>query len=304
MGDSQEINCNTDMKRIFTILASASLLLINVLPASAWGQLGHSTIAQVAQDHLTSDAEMALNRYLDGLKLAIIASDADIYRGKWTVDLGFIPTNPNEARVSFVKDFDFTTPLNISPWSHSITVDMDFNCYPTDNLDGAYINNAAYYVDRLAAELKANAENMDPYERYKAIAIIVHLVGDMHCPMHIVYLPDNVVKGHYFVEWKGKKRDMHVIWDGTLWDAYYDWSFRDLAYLVDTASPEQIAEITLGTVYDYAENSARDSWPAVSAYKEGDTLPKSYATDVRHLLFSQLRNGGYRLAAIFNEIFK
>ncbi len=289
MGDSQEIKCNTDMKRIFTILASASLLLINVLPASAWGQLGHSTIAQVAQDHLTSDAEMALNRYLDGLKLAIIASDADIYRGKWTVDLGFIPTNPNEARVSFVKDFDFTTPLNISPWSHSITVDMDFNCYPTDNLDGAYINNAAYYVDRLAAELKVNAENMDPYERYKAIAIIVHLVGDMHCPMHIVYLPDNVVKGHYFVEWKGKKRDMHVIWDGTLWDAYYDWSFRDLAYLVDTASPEQIAEITLGTVYDYAENSARDSWPAVSAYKEGDTLPRSYATDVRHLLFSQLR---------------
>ena len=293
------------MKKTLLMMAAATVdLCVNVFPSSGWGQIGHSTIAQVAQDHLTPEASQALDEYLDGLKLAIIASDADIYRSQWTVDLGFIPTNPDDARVKWLKEFDFSTPLNISPWSHSITVDMDFNCYPTDNLDGAYINNAAYYIDRLAAELKDNAENMDPFERYKAIAIIVHLMGDMHCPMHIVYLPDNVVKGHYFVDWKGKQRDMHVIWDGTLWDSYYDWSFRDMAYLVDTASPEEIAEITAGTVYDYAERSARDSWPAVSAYSEGDVLPKSYATDMRPLLFTQLRNGGYRLAAIFNEIFK
>lgn len=293
------------MKRIsLTVIASAALLFANILPSAGWGQIGHSTIAQVAQDHLTPEASQALDKYLDGLKLAIIASDADIYRSQWTVDLGFIPTNPDDARVKWLKEFDFSTPLNISPWSHSITVDMDFNCYPTDNLDGAYINNAAYYIDRLAAELKENAENMDPFERYKAIAVIVHLMGDMHCPMHIVYLPDNVVKGHYFVDWKGKQRDMHVIWDGTLWDSYYDWSFRDMAYLVDTASAEEIAEITAGTVYDYAESSARDSWPAVSAYSEGDVLPKTYATDMRPLLFTQLRNGGYRLAAIFNDIFR
>lgn len=293
------------MRRALLIaLASAVALCIDVVPSAAWGQIGHSTIAQVAQDHLDPRAAQALDKYLDGLKLATIASDADIYRGKWTVDLGFIPTNPEAARVSFVKGFDFTTPLNISPWSHSITVDMDFKCYPTDNLDGAYINNAAYYVDKLSAELKRNAGNMDPYERYKAIAIIVHLVGDMHCPMHIVYLPDNVVKGHYFVEWKGKKQDMHVMWDGKIFDACYDWSFRDMAYLVDTASPGEIAEIIKGDIYDYAGNSARDSWPAVSAYGEGDIVPNSYAADIRPVLFSQLRNGGYRLAAIFNEIFR
>ncbi len=281
-----------------------TILFANLINASAWGQIGHSTVAQVAQNHLTPKAQEALRRYLDGLPLAIIASDADVYRAFWTVDLGFIPTNPDDARVTWLTDFDFSTPLNISPWTHSITVDMDFNCYPTDNLDGAYINNAAYYIDKLAAELKENAENMDPFERYKAIAIIVHLMGDMHCPMHIVYLPDNVNKGHYFVYWKGKQQKMHVIWDGRIFDDYYKWGFLDMAYLVDTATPEQIAEITKGTVYDYASSSARDSWPVVSQYVEGDPLPKSYATDVRPILFSQLRNGGYRLAAIFNEIFK
>lgn len=285
-------------------IIAPAILFINCIESAAWGQIGHSTIAQVAQDHLTPEAQEALSRYLDGLPLAIIASDADVYRSQWTVDLGFIPTNPDDARVTWLKEFDFSTPLNISPWTHSITVDMEFNCYPTDNLDGAYINNAAYYIDKLSAELKENAENMDPFERYKAIAIIVHLIGDMHCPMHIVYYPDNVVKGHYYIEWKGKKHDMHVMWDARIFDEYYKWSFLDMAYLVDTATPEQIAKVTEGNVYDYASSSARDSWPVVSQYVDGDVLPKSYATDIRPLLFSQLRNGGYRLAAIFNETFK
>ena len=293
------------MKRtLLMALLVPTILFSNLINASAWGQVGHSTVAQVAQNHLTPKAKEALHRYLDGLPLAISASDADVYRAFWTVDLGFIPTNPDDARVTWLTDFDFSTPLNISPWTHSITVDMEFNCYPTDNLNGAYINNAAYYIDKLAAELKENAENMDPFERYKAIAIIVHLMGDMHCPMHIVYLPDNVNKGHYFVYWKGKQQKMHVIWDGRIFDDYYKWGFLDMAYLVDTASPEQIADITKGTVYDYASSSARDSWPVVSQYVEGDPLPKSYATDIRPVLFSQLRNGGYRLAAIFNEAFK
>ena len=133
------------MKRtLLMALLVPTFLFSNLINASAWGQVGHSTIAQVAQNHLTPKAKEALHRYLDGLPLAIIASDADVYRAFWTVDLGFIPTNPDDARVTWLTDFDFSTPLNISPWTHSITVDMEFNCYPTDNLNGAYINNAAY----------------------------------------------------------------------------------------------------------------------------------------------------------------
>lgn len=290
-------------KFLFTLTAAAALMMCSVT-AHAWGKQGHATIAQVAENHLTPKAKEALYRYLDGIPIAAIASDADVYRGQWTLDLGFIPTNPEAARVSFVESFDFTTPLNISPYSHSVTVDSNFECYPTDNLDGAYINNIAYYVHTLSKELKDNAENMDPYERYKAIALIVHFVGDMHCPMHIIYLPKNTVKGKYKVYWDEKKRTMHKIWDVTIFDKYYDWGFMDLSHLVDTASEKRIEEITEGNIYDYASRSAKDCWPAVNAYSEGDTLPASYATDMRPLLFSQLRNGGYRLAAVLNEIFQ
>ena len=291
-------------KTILMFMLVPAFMFMSLYESAGWGRVGHSTIAQVAQDHLTPKAKRILHNYLDGLQLAIIASDADIYRSQWTVDLGYVPTNPDEARVPWLKEFDFTTPLNIAPWSHSVTVDMDFKCYPTDNLNGAYINNAAYYIEKLSAELKKNAEHMDPYERYKAISLIVHLVGDLHCPMHIVYLPDNVSKGKYKVSWKGNLHQMHAMWDGRIFEGYYSWSFSDMAYLVDTATKSQIAKIIEGDIYDYAESSAKDSWPVVNAYKEGDILPKSYATDVRPILFSQLRNGGYRLAAILNEIFR
>lgn len=285
-------------------IATIAAVLIASIPVQsfAWGPQGHSTIAQVAQNHLTPKARKALKKYI-GVPLPAIASDADTYRAFWTLDLGFIPTNPEAARVAFLKEFDFSTPLNISPWSHSITVDEDFVSYRTDNLDGAYINNDAYYVAKLAAELRVHAETMDPHERYKAIALITHFLGDMHCPMHIVYLPKNTVKGHIDVYYEGQETSMHSVWDDEIWSSW-DWSFGDMAVMVDDASPRQIREITSGDVYDWAGRSARASWEANIEFKDGDTLPETYAADKRDLLFHQLRDGGYRLAAVFNEIFR
>ena len=231
------------LKKTLTAVAVLSLTCLLSPDAKSWGNLGHATIAKIAQDHLTPGAREALQRYL-GAPLPAIASDADTFRSVWTMDLGFLPTNPDDARVAFLKDFDFTTPLNISPWSHSITVDENFKCFPTDNLDGAYINNDAYYVSLLSKQLRENAENMDPFERYKAIALIVHFLGDMHCPMHVVYLPANTVKGHINVIYKGKKTILHAFWDSAVFDSNLPKGFGDMAFLADTASPKEIKAIT------------------------------------------------------------
>ena len=289
-------------KTILISLLTVISLVINNYSLNAWGKLGHATIGHIAQEHLTPKARKALSNYLDGKSLAAIASDADTYRGMWTMDLGFIPTNIDNARPPWMRGFDFSTPHNIAPYSHMITVDQEFNVYPTDNLNGEHIDNIAYYVTKLAQDLKESAENMDPYERYKTIALIVHFVGDMHCPVHIVYRPDNVTKGKFRIDWKGESVNYHGWWDKFIFDAYYDWSFSDMASLVDTANKKEIAEITKGDIYDYAQDSARSCWSAACKYKEGDTIDRNYPTDARDLLFSQLRNAGYRLAKILNDI--
>lgn len=288
------------MKRILTICIAALAVCSS---AFAWGDLGHATIAEVAQRHLTPKAEKALAEYLDGMKLASIASDADKYRSFWVLDLGFVPTNPQDSRVDFLKDFDFSTPLNISPWSHSITVDENMEPYPTDNLDGAYINNDCYYVKMLAEQLRKDAAGMDPVERKKAIALIVHFLGDMHCPVHIVYLPNNTDKGHFDVTWNGRKTNYHSFWDGPVMNGLPG-GFQEMAYLVDTSSKKEIREITKGDVYDWGRDSATRSLEAYELVHPGDVIPSTFPYDVRPLLYSQLRNAGYRLAAILNEIFK
>ena len=289
-------------KTILISLLTVISLVINNYSLNAWGKLGHATIGHIAQEHLTPKARKALSNYLDGKSLAAIASDADTYRGMWTMDLGFIPKNIDNARPAWMRGFDFSTPHNIAPYSHMITVDKEFKSYPTDNLDGEYIDNVAYYVSRMSQELRENAKNIDPFERYKTIALIVHFVGDMHCPVHIVYRPDNVTKGKFKINWKGESVNYHGWWDKFIFDAYYDWSFSDMASLVDTANKKQIAEITKGDIYDYAQDSARSCWSAACKYKEGDTIDRNYPTDARDLLFSQLRNAGYRLAKILNDI--
>ena len=289
-------------KTILISLLTVISLFINNYSLNAWGKLGHATVGHIAQEHLTPKARKALSNYLDGKSLAAIASDADTYRGMWTMDLGFIPTNIDNARPPWMRGFDFSTPHNIAPYSHMITVDQEFNVYPTDNLNGEYIDNIAYYVTRLAQDLKENAEDMDPYERYKTIALIVHFVGDMHCPVHIVYRPDNVTKGKFKIDWKGESVNYHGWWDKFIFDAYYDWSFSDMASLVDTANRKEINELTKGDVYDYAQDSARSCYSTACKYKEGDSIDRNYPTDVRDLLFSQLRNAGYRLAKILNDI--
>lgn len=293
------------MKKILLLITLSFLACFLSPDARSWDELGHATVAKIAQDHLTPKARKVLMKYL-GVPLAAIASDADSYRAVWTMDLGFIPTNPDDARVSFLKSFDFSTPLNISPWSHSITVDENFKCFPTDNLDGAYINNDAYYVSKLAKKLRDDAENMDPHERYKAIALIVHFLGDMHCPMHIVYLPANQLKGHINVEFQHKKLVLHNFWDSTVFEMNFPKSIScmDLAYYADTATAKEIREITEGDVFDWAGRSAEKCWPLNDAWHEGDTLPWRYHLEVRPILLSQLRDAGYRLAKVFNEIFK
>lgn len=274
------------------------------LSAFGWGRDGHATVAQVAENHLTKKAKKAIENYLGGLPITTIASDGDYYLGVWTLDLGFHPTNPDFARgKGWVKNFDFSTPTNIARYPHCIAVDENFNPYHTDNFNGEFFENATIYIDRLIKKLKENAKGMDPQERHIAICEIVHLVGDMHCPMHIAYYGKDQKRGFFDVTIRGKKENLHHYWDGPLFTTALPWSYGDLAKMADNASKKEIKAICKGDIFDWAKASAMESWPAHNV-KPGDDLGDFYPFEMRALCLKTLRNGGYRLAALLNDIFK
>jgi len=283
----------------------------------AWNSLGHYTIAQIANDHLTPKAKKALLKQMKGLPIMAYGSDADAFRPYWTTDIGFIPEDIDDIRpenVPYLAGFDYSLPGNFTPYPHCITIMENGEAY-RDIRDGEkYIHNMAWYVADFKKKLKAGSLNDE--QSVIALCLIIHFIGDMHNPNHIYYDSDKVKIGRYPIEFKGKTMKFHAFWDSEILNIYPN-SGKDLAALVDQCSLNEIREITKGDVFDWAADAGKSCRPVIEEYmpsvetdKNGSAMnitpiviPKNYPREHRDVLFSQLRKAGYRLAAILNEIY-
>ena len=90
------------MKRI-TILTTFVALLCSVQTALAWGNVGHRTVATIAEKHLTPETKAIVNKYLDGEPLAKNAATwmdrkgimlVEISQSQKTTDFMILSTTP------------------------------------------------------------------------------------------------------------------------------------------------------------------------------------------------------------------
>lgn len=270
------------MKRFLTICTA---LLVVCNSAWAWARLGHATVAKIAEEHLTKRAKKQLDRYMHGESIVKWASYADDAKPVLLLDTGFEPTN--------------TTRLTTYP--HTFEAEDDCTVFRDTKRNGTFVKNSIYQIERLAEELR-HPERMTDSARITTIALIVHFVGDMHCPEHIRYPEDQTI-GYYNVYLDGKKIRLHTLWDDLIVRARHPWSFSDLAELLDTASPQQIKDICAGTIYDWGYDCAKVSREVHSAKPEERFDRTEYLDKYVPLAESQIRKGGYRLAALLNSIF-
>lgn len=285
------------MKRIVLIVSAALL----AAPLFAWNKTGHTAIAQIAEDHVSRKTKKALDKYLDGMSITDIASYPDKYYYEWTRDIGWECSNPSILRRK-PSELD-VQPTNIEPWCHSFTVDSLCNCYHHNREGDVYVRNAVMDIDQVAGELKNNIKNMPPEEIKVKIAVVVHLVGDFHCPFHTLYVPQAPTGGKYSIYLGEKKYNIHSFWDSVIFNRLNkEWSYTNYAEAADTATKDEIAEIVKGDIYDWASRSAKDVLPAHNL-EPGQYLPLDYPESMRWLVYQQLRNGGYRLARLLDYIF-
>ena len=139
--------------------------------------------------------------------------------------------------------------------------------------------------------------------RFHNIVMIVHFVGDMHCPEHIRYYPEDMSIGKYDVTFEGKKTTMHKIWDSQLIAALHTGDQNDVAARIDNCTKKEISRITAGNTYDWAADCAKTSKP-VHDVPEGAVLDAAYAEQNRAIVEQQLRKAGYRLAKVLNKVLK
>ncbi|MDW5289876.1 S1/P1 nuclease [Formosa sp. PL04] len=263
------------MKLKYIALLFFALLILtptqaNVKPAPEWGATGHRTVGQIAQPYLKGSTKRAVRKLLKGHSLAFVSTFGDEIK--------------SDDRY---KKF--------SAWHY---VNMDENqTYEasTKSKYGDVVSGSEYCV----AVLKD--ENASEDDKTFYLKLLVHLIGDIHQPLHAGVAGDkggNDIK----VEWMGKDTNLHRLWDSDMIN-YYDMSYTELALNTDDLSKDQIEAIASGTITDWVNESHILANSISKGVKANDNLGYKYIYDNFTTVRTQLQKGGIRLAKLLNDIY-
>ena len=252
-------------------LLSLVILLASVTSAFAWGKTGHRVVGYVAQQHLTKKASKNIDKILTQFSLEMSGNYLDFIR--------------SDSNYRFM-----------SSW-HYVSI-PDGKRYEdiTPNPKGDVIAK----IEELILELNTKDFKIVKDEEF-ALMALVHLVGDLHQPLHVGYAEDrggNSIK----VEWFGEETNLHHVWDASIIDhqqlSYTEWG-NHINRGVDKL---QVAYWQSTTVRDWAHESQDIR---KSCYDFGEYTNLKYNYVFRHLntVETRLEQAGVRLAGLLNDIY-
>jgi hypothetical protein len=267
-------------------LAFVAVAALAPSPASAWGKTGHRVVAAIADTQLSGLARAQIEQILGpGESLDEAAN--------W----------PDEMRSAPGAFWQKTA----TPW-HYLT------------LNGIIYDHAPPEGDALEALARFSKTLRNPNasgeDKQLALRFIVHLVGDLHQPLHVGKCCDrggNDVKVTFF----GKPTNLHAVWDSLLVDDE-QLSFTELAAKLERHISNQdvvkwwdinprdwiseSAEIR-DTLYPTAADMPK---PVKGKKPKKSALPDlsySYVYRFTPVMERRLSQGGVRLAAYLNALF-
>jgi len=271
--------------------ACLPLLGVAATAALAWGQEGHSIVAEIAQRRLGTVAQQAVAAALgERVSLASISSWADGQR----------VTHPETANWHFVD-----IPLQAAAY------DQGRDC--ADN--PAHGDCVVRELQRLRTEVRCLPSEEG---RRDALRYAVHFVADLHQPLHTVgeKMGGNQLAVHGALRGLTCRRNcelgtetpnLHVLWDTTLIRrTVWDWGSY-VTRLEDglLRSPEVRREAAAGSPADWANQThavAQSVWNDRLVPADG-ALDDTYYEAVLPLMDRQLALAGLRLADFLNGAF-
>jgi len=226
-------------ERVKRALAMALLSTAFAGALFAWGQEGHRITAELAQRHLDPAARAAVDEILGGESLAQVAF--------WPDEIKSYPS------------WDCAQPF------HYVTVPVGAQ-YPDQGVaEGDAVQALVYFSDLLRER-----EQGDPDSRI-ALAFVVHLVGDLHQPLHSGRGCDrggNALK----VNWFGDSVNFHTVWDSLLIQSE-NLSFNEWADFLDHADEGEVARVQSATPVDWVRQSQDQLDSAYTCFTGADRCP-------------------------------
>jgi len=259
------------MKNIVCFIA-AFILVISTVNANhpEWGATGHRTVGQIADAYLKGKTKRKIAELLDGQSLALVSTFGDDIK-------------------SDNKYKEFYT------W-HYVNMPFDVDYQDSEK------NPAGDLVTGIE---KCKSVILDPItskeDKAFYLKLLVHLVGDMHQPMHVGRKEDkggNTIQ----VQWFGKGTNLHSVWDSKMIE-HFNMTYTELTDNASEISKEEVAFLQQGTIVDWINDTHKYAIEVYGSANIGDKLGYEYMYHNFGLTRSQLQKGGIRLAKVLNDLF-
>jgi len=254
-----------------TLLLAFAALAILPQNLRAWGRLGHETVIKVAERHLTEKAKANIAKYMP----YDLKTDA-VWMDHHRLD----------------KPIAYTTS-----W-HVYNVSADHRYDPNPRLSKGDVLTAMRTADY----------NLRQYEKLTDSAVVMnlrmvlHFVGDMHCPTHS-YFPGPRCFWECTLNGK-KQKSFHSVYDKMPEFLYGKAPAEEVAERIDNLKKRQIKKIQKGTFCDWIKDCG-DNNQVIYEWNPFNTveLDPNTVELSRDLVNIQMRNAGYRLALLLNRYF-
>jgi hypothetical protein len=254
-------------------MIAASLLSVSFpATASAWGKTGHRVGGEIAQTYLSADTKDAITSILgvEGLPEASTWPD-------------FMRSSPEDFWRGDSRTWHYVTIPKGEAYGDS----------PAPETGDAITALAGF-------QTVLRDPSADPEEKVRALRFAIHIIGDLHQPLHAGDGTDRGGNDHD-VSWFGDSTNLHSVWDTKLVDDS-QLSFMEYAdRLGRRITPELAAEWNTSDPGVWVTESTvlRDTiYP-----EEGDNLRWGYVFEHRANMELRLTQSGVRIAAWLNDTF-
>ncbi|MFT3741441.1 MAG: S1/P1 nuclease [Gammaproteobacteria bacterium] len=281
------------MSKLYLIRLLTFLFFLLFMPGVfAWDASGHKVIAAIAYSQLTPQAKQRIDaitqtqdrHYPPGARFLYLAPLPDLWRDAQ-------PDTQGWHYIDFPYATDFTPTTKVQ----------------SPNLLTAFVQNQKILISPTST----------PQAKYRALAWIVHLVGDGHQPLHCInrfsaQFPKGDAGGNAFLIKDSAANNLHGYWDQAahlLSSQHYPLSNKNIQKLAKALMNQypktSFSQLALSDFNQWVAECSALAKQAVytSTITPNHKLPIEYKKQVAEVASQQLTLAGYRLGDLLNRDF-